>query len=311
LKEHDIDTERLAALLDGRVGDAERAELLERLAASDDDFQTFAETAAVLRESEEADAPAPVSSGRVRATAAPRPPSTHAARGWRRRPARWAALAAVVCLALSAALFAALRSRGSTTPEAMAYLLSDPGMGLPGGWGERRPWGGALGAGTPLTPAARAVRSGALHTDLSVAVGARQAAETSRLTGEIAALVADVPGAAPVVEEYREVGRGAGGAPERLAEPLERAGAGAAEFLGRDFVALGAWTEAARIAAARRDAEFFRTPESRGVLERAGEIPDLPHPALSQIERVRAAAAGPDWPVLAESLDGLLGTLAR
>src|SRR5690349_2750886 len=45
--------EEIGALLDGRLESGPRTELLARLAASDDDFDVFADTAAVLREAEE------------------------------------------------------------------------------------------------------------------------------------------------------------------------------------------------------------------------------------------------------------------
>lgn len=50
------DDERLSALLDGRLSDREREELLAHLAVSGDDLEVFAETAAILREMEEEDA---------------------------------------------------------------------------------------------------------------------------------------------------------------------------------------------------------------------------------------------------------------
>jgi hypothetical protein len=48
-----VDAERAGSLFDGRLSGAQREGVLERLAASDDDeFGAFADTAAVLRETE-------------------------------------------------------------------------------------------------------------------------------------------------------------------------------------------------------------------------------------------------------------------
>ena len=53
-----IDPEQIAALLDGRLGGPQRADVLARLAAGGD-FQLFAETAAVLRQAEDEPPPGP------------------------------------------------------------------------------------------------------------------------------------------------------------------------------------------------------------------------------------------------------------
>ncbi|HEX8361911.1 MAG TPA: hypothetical protein VF613_17460 [Longimicrobium sp.] len=312
MRESDIETERLAALLDGKLGGSERDELLAKLSSSGDDFDIFAETAAVLREAEEASvssvAPdaAPAAVAPVRASAVrPVPPSTRASRGWR-RPARWVGIAAVLALALSVSVFLRPGGARSRSPERVVQLLSDRAGGLPAGWTARRPWGTALGAGNPLTSTGRAVRVGALHTDLVLAVEARQSQEVARLAAEVAVLLAEVPASAPVADAYLGAARAAGQVPERL----EAAGEGAAELLGRDYVELGVWAEAARIAAARRDAGFFRARESGVMLERASSRPDLPPSARAEIERVQGASVGPDWPVLGAALDALLRTLA-
>jgi hypothetical protein len=300
LREPDIDDERLAALLDGRVQGPEREALLRRIAASDDDFRDFAETAAVLRETE-ADEAVPRRAPGAQAA----PPSTRAARGWR-RPARWAALAVVLCLAASLALLARSWRGEPADPSRTAALLAAPGAPLPAGWLDERPWSGTLG-GDALSPGARAARAGALHVDLAVAAAARDTGATARLAAELGALVSAVPGSAPVAEAYAEVGRLAGEPSGRLAPVLRRAGEGAGALLGREAVELGAWAEAARIAAARGERSFFAQRASRDALRRAAA---LPPPAGPQAERVRAALEGPDRGALGPELDRLLRALA-
>jgi hypothetical protein len=66
-------------------------------------------------------------------------------------------------------------------------------------------------------------------------------------------------------------------------------------------VALGAWAEAARLAAGERDAGFFRARATREALERAARDQALPADARAGVERVRAAlaaSAAPDWGTL-------------
>jgi len=50
MKEPPIDAERLAAFLEGRSGEEERGELIERLGASEDQLESFADAAAVANE---------------------------------------------------------------------------------------------------------------------------------------------------------------------------------------------------------------------------------------------------------------------
>jgi hypothetical protein len=54
--ENVVDAERVGALLDGRLDGEEREAALIDLAASEDDGTVFYDTAAVLREAEEAEA---------------------------------------------------------------------------------------------------------------------------------------------------------------------------------------------------------------------------------------------------------------
>src|SRR5215208_5211320 len=55
VKEPTIDPERLAALLDGRLDERARSEILAQLAASEADLEVMADAAAVMREMEMAE----------------------------------------------------------------------------------------------------------------------------------------------------------------------------------------------------------------------------------------------------------------
>jgi hypothetical protein len=74
-------------------------------------------------------------------------------------------------------------------------------------------------------------------------------------------------------------------------------------------VALGAWAEAARLAAARHDAAFFRARATRQALARAGRL-DLPA-ARAALDRLRAISDPPDWASLLRGATALLAAAGQ
>jgi len=237
------------------------------------------------------------------------------ARGWRRPRARRLLLAAV--LALSVLVPAVWwRSRGlpMDDPGRVAALLAARDAGLPPEWARRRPWDGTLGAAgaPPRTAEGRAARLGVFHVDLVLAARARDAARTAQLANGAAELLEEVRGSAIVAAQYREVAARAGSPPAALEEVLDEAGSGAAALLGEQ-VGLGAWAEAGLIAAARRDAAFFRAPRSRAILERLAKLESLPEPARAAARRVLAsngARGAGVWEVRERDMAALLAALA-
>jgi hypothetical protein len=155
---------------------------------------------------------------------------------------------------------------------------------------------------------------GARLTDLELAVRARDAATTALLAADIAALLQDVPASGPLAAVYREIARRAGEPADRL-EPLVAQGRDSiAQILGENFVALGAWVEAARVAAARRDAGFFRSRVTSAVLDRTTKHPSLDEQARGSLQQIRSAIraeGAPDWSALERELLGVLQALAR
>lgn len=293
-----FDAERLAALLDRRLNERERAEVLEQLASSDEDISIFADAVAVARELEEAEGGAVVVPLR-------RTPRTA------RWGGRWTALAALLAaLALSPWIWSRVRGGDAGAPARAVALLERGGAGLPAGWDDR-PWSSTRGAGDPLAPPARAARLGALMVDLEVAVEERDPA-AQRLAAAIAAMLEEVPGAGQAVFIFHQVEKRAGEAPEAL-EPLLAQGWEAAERLPESGVlALGAWAEAGRIAALRRQTGFFRNPESAAALDRAAALPGLSAPARAAVERLRSGTgpdAAPDWAALERDFAELLRAL--
>lgn len=292
MKEPRIEPERIAELLDGRLEEPERGRLLVQLATSGE-FCDFAETAAVLREAEAVEGRKP---RRL-------PPSTARARGWRTRPGRWLAIGAVLALAVLAPILWLARDRAMDHPGAPAALLSAMDAGLPPGWTARPAWEAALGTGDPLDAGARAVRAGALHTALLVALQGGGAEDAARIRDQLVALLS-LPGTAPLASHYRELRMDA----PTVAVDLESAGEALATSLGKEDVLWGAWLEAARIAAARRDAAFFRSGRTSGILDRAAEserISDAGHATLSNV-RTSLNAEVIVWPGVQRDLDTLL-----
>jgi hypothetical protein len=311
--------ERLAALLDGRLDARHRDELLTELAASEDDFDAFADAVAITAELEGA---APVATpihaaapttpihpvpGVTPIPAAPVVTPIDAARSRRRGLApRWLALAAVLAgVALAPWLltrFAAERG-GLVAVEAAA---------LPAGW-NASPWGATRGAGDGLTREARAVRLGARLVDVELAVRGRDPA-TAQLATETAMLLDGIDGGPPAASIYRDVAARAGEPAERLQPLLDEGRKLVPQMAGEEEVRLGAWLESARIAAATRDRGFFATRATRSRLKGMAEDAGLPPAARGAASRIRTAAessSDQDWGLLERELAGMLRSLAR
>ncbi len=281
-----IDPERLAALLDGRLSQAERADLLSRLADSDSTLEAYTDAVAVVNELEP---------GRRR---------------WL-PPTRWVAIAAVLAgVALAPWLWMRARSADRDDPGRFVALLAPRGGTLPAGW-DANPWGSVRGSDQPLTAGGRAARLGGRLVDLELAVQRRDSA-AAVVAADIGALLEGVPAAGPVGAMYREIGVRAAAAPEELEPLLAQAGSAAARLAGPHLVQLGAWVEAARIAAASQDAGFFKARLSRATLAQAASLSGLPEPARAAIGRLQAELATerpPEWSALGRELTELLQAL--
>ena len=286
MNETGIDPERLAALLDGRLSKAERAELVSRLAASEQTLEAYADAAAVAGE---------LQPGRRR---------------WL-PPVRWIAIAAALAgLALAPWLWTRARSGARDDPGRFVALLASRTGSLPAGL-DANPWGSVRGPDQALTAGARAARLGARLVDLELAVQRRDTMAAA-MAADIIALLDWVPAAGPVSAMYRDIGARAGAPPRELEPHLARAARAAAALAGPDLVQLGAWAEAARIAAARQDTRFFHARQSRETLARADTLAGLTMPARAALGRVQPAlAAGrtPDWSALGRDLTELLRAL--
>ncbi|WP_420126202.1 zf-HC2 domain-containing protein [Longimicrobium sp.] len=320
MKEPKNDDERLSALLDGRVDGREREELLAHLAASDDDYYVFTDTASILRELEEAEAGADEApedeTERVSPEADPekgviplRPGEPVRAR---RRAAAWTGVALAAVLAGVVLVPALTRDRAPAAggPVQLADRLG-PATGLPEGWAGRALGRPTRGDETPAAAvtgerAARAVQAGALLVRLSVAVGARDAEDTQLLAGQVHSRFDARAGAAG---SFRQIGERAGAPADSLRPLLQQGTQRISGRMERDYLRLGAWAEAGSLAAHARDDAFFRAEEVRTFLESAEKLTADKPAAAAAVARIRGileAQGTRDWDALRAAFDTLL-----
>ena len=299
--------EQIAALLDGRLDEPARAAVLAKLAASNEDFETLLDTAAVLAELG-GDVPARESPAAPPVARRPTPPL----RAWRRPPGHWLAVAAVlVGVAVLPWAWSRLAPPAGADPTRFVVLLAPEPGGLPPVWAAH-PWGTTRAGAEPLSRAARSARVGALLTDLELAVRHRDSAAVVALALTIAPLVDSVDFGPPVGETYRVVARQAGAPSGRLRAELRRGVKGISALLDDDLVALGAWAEAARVAARQRDAAFFASRATTMMLRRASALDGVPADGRTALAQLQAPAdRRGDWPAVAHAVDLLLRSLAE
>jgi hypothetical protein len=306
VKEPKHDDERMSALLAQRLDERQREELLAHLSTSDDDRRIFADTAAILHELEAAEAGADPQFAKV-IPLRPKKPKTPVL----------VALGAIAAVLAALALLPVLAPRGGADaagdPLRLALRAEPARAGLPEGWIERDRWISSRGNDGPrgdtasMTSAQRATRSaraGVLLVDLAVAVGARDTADTRLLARQIQTRF-EVPSALATLQE---IGERAGAPAESLAPLVRTVAKRVSGRLDTDYVQLGAWTEAARVAAEGRNDAFFR---DRAMLKRAERLTRDDPAAHAALARVRARVDGTmDWVALRGDLDALLREIA-
>ena len=196
-----------------------------------------------------------------------------------------------------------LRSRhNNDLPEFIALVTSRDSM-LPPGWNGRL-WSDARGANTPMSSTARGVRLGARLVDFTVAsrAGDSSAAAIAR---DIATIVAPIPTASDAAAYY--TARGFGKVDTTARNRDNDAATEVARLAGTDAVRLGAWLEAARLAAARNDDAFFREAGSRAGVNSPMLASDSVCKARSVVHHLLVPTnQSPVWPAMQSELRSLL-----
>ena len=289
--------EQLALLLDRRLSDDERARLLASIEADAEAREVLADAAAVLEELNES--PHNVEGGR---SSAPSP--------WLRLRVRrevWLAAAAVLVIAVAVPVVNGIRKPASLPPVGtIAFALE---RGNSASITTLRPWREFRGADQPLSSRGRAVRLGALLTDLELFAATGDTAAAS-IAAQIAIAVDEYPGGTAVGDSYRSMIR-SGSVHDA---PTRARGTQVAEALvGERALRLGGWLEAARIAATRRDSAFFERPTTATALSVATEVASSVSGAPLDVALLSATVTSPrrDWGQLSRALDAALAALAN
>lgn len=296
-----IDPERLAALLDGRLEASARAEVLRELDADDELRALYADVAAVEGE---------LATTAGVAGADVRPFRREAA------PSRWRSgrvmLVAASLVGISLLSWNVATSRSVLEPYALVRELGVDGpVPLPA-----EPWAVTRGGEAPMSERGRAVRLGARLVDLEVAFAAGDSVARSAVASSIAVLATTNPPltGAPV-DLYRQIADGD-------AEAVRDRGArregwdAMSELAGKEAMQLGAWLEAARVAAARRDEQFFRSRATGRVLRRAQLTNEEERLAMRRVRGIALGSAStevsaPTWAELERALGEALASAAR
>ncbi|HET7457830.1 MAG TPA: hypothetical protein VFJ74_09255 [Gemmatimonadaceae bacterium] len=307
-----VDAERIAALLDGRLDERQRAALLKEIDADPSAFEPFVDAIAVLRELDaEQRQERPPAGGAV--------PTDIRRLPWRvSRFGGWMAIAAALLIAVAGPFLWRARTSGGGSgrafddPMQLAARLEPAAAVSANDW-RASAWDERRGAGAPLSVRGRAVRIGARVVDLELLARASDSS-AARVALEIASLLEDIPAASGAAHAYDALAQSPGGvgAPEGRRRALHSA----EQVTDVRDVRAGAWLEAARVAASRRDTAFFRapgtSPAAAELVRLAGDAAAAPA-AREAATRLESAVAAPalDWPALTAALDDLLRELAR
>ncbi|HET6764429.1 MAG TPA: hypothetical protein VFH27_12175 [Longimicrobiaceae bacterium] len=229
----------------------------------------------------------------------------------RRRGPGWKAVLpiAAVVAGLSVLPVVWKSGRAETDPGVYAHQGSFGAAGLPAGW-NRAPWSATRGADDGLSPRARAVRLGVAITDLELAVAANDP-RAAEIAGDVQRLLEPVPAAGAISQYYDGIAAGQVNGPAAEAA-VGKARLAIARLPDGEMVLTGAWLEAARLAAARHDAAFFATAESREQLRKARASEEVPAQARSDLSNAVPTQAAPDavWRAFGLAAASALAALA-
>lgn len=280
-----IDPELLAALLDGRLGSIEAAKVRAQLANADDDtLAAYADAAAISADLAESEPGKPV----VR--------RIHTAPSRRWILPAFAAVAAV----LLAVVF--LRQSPSKPPRFADYAASVPATAvLP----QTPVWGSTRGSGPVTTDNGRAVRVGALLTDLEVALNRRDTV-AAVIAESMATYLGDVGGAASTAAALRAAARS--DAADRDSD-MRRIALEVTRFVDADLAHAGGWLEGARLAGAVGYATYAQRLPASKALETIAARPDIDPAVRNALSRVISSKGA--YAALDAQVTTVLRNLAR
>ena len=284
-----IDPERLAALLDGRLGDAEAAVVRAQLAAADGEVQAaYADAVAVSRDAADS-AVVPIAAARSRRWVTP-------------------AVAAIAAVLLAVVVLRVPRGGGVTAVDGDLTEYGTklpPGVALPA----TAIWGATRGSSEVVTESGRAVRLGALMTDLEVALQNHDSA-SAVIAESMSTTLRDVPGLGVIANGLRDSARVRGNARDAFLRRVAREGAGAVD---QSLARAGAWLEAARLASGATDAAFFERYPADVALRAMRSVADVAPAQRELLGRVISASeAKPrDFSVIGTAATALLREAAR
>lgn len=277
--------EDIAAFLDGKLSGEERAHIVAHLAECPSCYAVFAD-AARFQLDEEQESSAPEKATEVSGTVVSFP---------RRKIPTWAASAAALLLVGLAAI--PIYRQYNEMPVLIASELIDPGMPVDaesiGKWTERLRSGDSE---APLTDSPAEFLLGANLVDLRLRLARNEGGEADEILKRIGKQMDNLL-VKPEEETkfYAEArGRIADGAPpQSLLTEADRVEATLTEFLSDStYFAFGKWTEAGRLHAEARRADFFKNRENRRflrwLLRNSEEVALAPEVAvdLRQLQRI-------------------------
>jgi hypothetical protein len=315
LSDEQIDPERLAALLDGRLSAVERDHLLAEIAASGDSYDDLVEASALLT----------AMSGRSARPSRMEPPdrtvvATLAPRSAAPRRRRLVTYVPVFVAAGIVAVLLVVRHPGSATAPSATDVARTLSLHGPAGansvastlgadWDEPG-WSATRGASETLLPRARAFRAGARFAELQLALASHDTTAIHVSANSLVPLASEVETGAPVAARAALLARTSGVRPSdqtKVAAELR-------ELFGEPtWFDLGAWSEAARLAARARQAAFFAPDDAamrslRHLIVALDRLdPEGRLAAESIVERLRRFEGRPT--PSAEQLDALAGAL--
>lgn len=296
------DDERVAAFLDGRMDALEREEMVAHLSRDGQDRDVLAATAFILSQLEGAQdeeeifveagsvakaAPEPAEMEGVISLDSRRTAKAEPSRGSGETLLRFGGWGVAIAAVLGTILLVTRPSQGRGLSGEPVRLAQRVPEGLPVDWLNNRPAGTRGGGADSVSAAQRSALSsqaGALLVDLAVAVEARDSAETRLLAREIGTRFDSLTWERGALGEIAGT---AGASPRRLRPRIHAATARLAERMDSASLRLGAWTEAARLAAAGQDADFFHDRSTRQILDRAEQVTAANPPARDALRKVR------------------------